>query len=93
VDPFSVSTRQDLGIALVAVGTGPPTHGVSVGAARTHVHWDATTWSRQVLDLAELRDKPLCLSVFIVLWLLCFARTPLYPLGFIVLTPNQVLWH
>jgi Ca2+/Na+ antiporter len=36
VDPFSVSTRQDLGIALVAVGTGLPTLGVSVGAARTH---------------------------------------------------------
>jgi hypothetical protein len=38
---------------------------------------DATTWSRQVLDLAEPRDKPLCLSVLIFLWLLCFARTPL----------------
>jgi hypothetical protein len=38
---------------------------------------DATTWSRQVLDLAEPRDKPLCLSVLILLWLLCFARTPL----------------
>jgi hypothetical protein len=38
---------------------------------------DTTTWSRQVLDLAEPRDKPLCLSVLISLWLLCFARTPL----------------
>jgi hypothetical protein len=54
---------------------------------------DATTWSRQVLDLAEPRDKPLCLSVLIFLWLSCLARTPLQPLGFIVLTPNQVLWH
>jgi hypothetical protein len=26
----------------------------------TLVRWDATTWSRQVLDLAEPRDKPLC---------------------------------
>jgi hypothetical protein len=38
---------------------------------------DATTWSRQVLDLAEPRDKPLCLSVLISLWLSCLARTPL----------------
>jgi hypothetical protein len=38
---------------------------------------DATTWSRQVLDLAEPQDKALCLSVLISLWLLCFARTPL----------------
>jgi hypothetical protein len=39
--------------------------------------WDATTWSRQVLDLAEPWDKPLCLSVLISLWLSCLARTPL----------------
>jgi hypothetical protein len=38
---------------------------------------DATTWSRQVLDLAEPRDKPLCLSVLNSLWLSCLARTPL----------------
>jgi hypothetical protein len=38
---------------------------------------DATTWSRQVLDLAEPRDKPLCLSVLISLWLSCLARTPI----------------
>jgi hypothetical protein len=59
----------------------------------TLVRWDATTWSRQVLDLAEPRDKPLCLSVLIFLWLSGLARIPLYPLGSIVLTPNQVLWH
>jgi hypothetical protein len=29
----------------------------------TLVRWDATTWSRQVLNLAEPRDKPLCPSV------------------------------
>jgi hypothetical protein len=29
----------------------------------TLVHWDAATWTRQVLKLAEPRDKPLCLSV------------------------------
>jgi hypothetical protein len=28
------------------------------------------------LDLAEPRDKPLCLSVLISLWLLRFAKTP-----------------
>jgi hypothetical protein len=38
---------------------------------------DATTWSRQVLDLAEPQDKPLCLSMLISLWLSCLARTPL----------------
>jgi hypothetical protein len=27
----------------------------------TLVRWDATTWSRQVLYLAEPRDKSLCL--------------------------------
>jgi hypothetical protein len=60
------------------------------GLSATLVCWDATTWSRQVLDLAEPRDKPLCLSVLISLWLLCFARTHLQPLGIIVLTLNQV---
>jgi hypothetical protein len=29
------------------------------------------------LNLAEPRDKPLCLSVLIFLWLSCLARTPL----------------
>jgi hypothetical protein len=33
----------------------------------TLVRWDATTWSRQVLDLAEPQDKPMCLSVLIFL--------------------------
>jgi hypothetical protein len=28
-----------------------------------------------VLYLAEPRDKPLCLPVLILLWLLCFAKT------------------
>jgi hypothetical protein len=46
------------------------------GLIATLVRWDATTWSMQVLNLAEPRDKPLCLSVLISLWLLCFARTP-----------------
>jgi hypothetical protein len=31
--------------------------------------------SRQVLDLAEPRDKPMCLFVLIFLWLSCLART------------------
>jgi hypothetical protein len=31
------------------------------GLSATLVHWDATTWSRQVLYLAEPRDKSLCL--------------------------------
>jgi hypothetical protein len=33
------------------------------GLIATLGRWDATTWSRQVLNLAEPRDKPLCLSV------------------------------
>jgi hypothetical protein len=36
----------------------------------TLVRWDATTWSRQVLDLAEPRDKPLChlcVDLFVVI--------------------------
>jgi hypothetical protein len=56
----------------------------------TLVRWDATTWSRQVLYLAEPRDKPLCPSVLILLWLLWFAKTLLQPLGITVLTLNQV---
>jgi hypothetical protein len=33
------------------------------GLSAILVRWDATTWSRQVLNLAEPRDKPLRLSV------------------------------
>jgi hypothetical protein len=40
------------------------------GLIATLVRWDATTWSRQVLDLAEPRDKPLChlcVDLFVVI--------------------------
>jgi hypothetical protein len=33
------------------------------GLIATLVRWDAITWTRQVLNLAEPWDKPLCLSV------------------------------
>jgi hypothetical protein len=56
----------------------------------TLVHWDATTWSRQVLYLAEPRDKPLCLLCCFSLWFLCFTSTPLQLLDSIALTLNQV---
>jgi hypothetical protein len=38
----------------------------------TLVRWDATTWSRQVLVLAEPRDNHRAISVIDLLWLLCF---------------------
>jgi hypothetical protein len=38
----------------------------------TLVRWDATTWSRQVLYLAEPRDNHRVNSVIAFLWLLCF---------------------
>jgi hypothetical protein len=38
----------------------------------TLVRWDATTWSRQVLYLAEPRDNHCVISVIDFLWLLCF---------------------
>jgi hypothetical protein len=44
--------------------------GIQVGP--TLVRWDATTWTRQVLDLAEPRDKPLCLSVIDLLVVIVF---------------------
>jgi hypothetical protein len=62
------------------------------GLSATLVHWDATTWSRQVLYLAEPRDKPLCPLCCFSLWFLCFTSTPLQLLDPIALTPNQVLW-
>ena len=40
----------------------------------TLVRWDATTWSRQVLYLAEPRDKSSCLLCLSLLCLLCFTR-------------------
>jgi hypothetical protein len=56
-------------------------HGIQVdhwitwkGLSATLVHWDATTWSRQVLYLAEPRDKSLCLLCLFSLWPLCFTR-------------------
>jgi hypothetical protein len=60
------------------------------GLSATLVHWDATTWSRQVLYLTEPRDKPLCLLCHFSLWFLCFTSTPLQPLDYIALTLNQV---
>jgi hypothetical protein len=57
-------------------------HGIQVdlwitwkGLSATLVHWDATTWSRQVLYLAEPRDKPSCLLCLFSLWLLCFHKS------------------
>jgi hypothetical protein len=41
------------------------------------VCWDATTWSRQVLNLAEPRDKPLCLSVLISFVVIVFCKNSL----------------
>jgi hypothetical protein len=38
----------------------------------TLVRWDATTWSRQALVLAEPRDNHCAISVIDLLWLLCF---------------------
>jgi hypothetical protein len=44
------------------------------GLSATLVHWDATTWSRQVLYLAEPRDKSPCLLCCLSLWPLCFTK-------------------
>jgi hypothetical protein len=62
----------------------------SEGLSATLVHWDATTWSRQVLYLAGPRDKPLCLLCCFSMWFLCFTSSPLQLLDPIALTPNQV---
>jgi hypothetical protein len=40
----------------------------------TLVHWDATTWTRQVLYLTEPRDKSLCLLCLFSLCQLWFTR-------------------
>jgi hypothetical protein len=37
----------------------------------TLVRWDATTWNRQVLVLAEPRDNHRAISVIDISWLLC----------------------
>jgi hypothetical protein len=37
----------------------------------TLVRWDATTWSRQALVLAEPRDNHCVISVIDISWLLC----------------------
>jgi hypothetical protein len=55
------------------------------GVDRNPRPWDVTTWSRQVLNLTEPRDKPpvsLCVDIFVVImfrknsslatWLYCF---------------------
>jgi hypothetical protein len=55
----------------------------------TLVRWDATTWSRQALVLAEPRDNHCAISVIDFLWLLGFLSSHL---AIIVLTINQVLW-
>ena len=44
------------------------------GLIATLDRWDATTWSRQVLYLAEPRDNHRVISVIEFLWLLCFAK-------------------
>jgi hypothetical protein len=44
------------------------------GLSATLIHWNATTWSRQVLYLAEPRDKPPCLLCCLSLWPLCFTK-------------------
>jgi hypothetical protein len=40
----------------------------------TLVRWDATTWSRQTLVLAEPRDNHRAISVIDPCWLLCFVK-------------------
>ena len=42
------------------------------GLSATLVRWDATTWSRQALVLAEPRDNHRVNSVIAFLWLSCF---------------------
>jgi hypothetical protein len=57
----------------------------------TLVRWDATTWSRQVLYMAEPRDKSLCLlCLSFIVSIVLHKSSPLYSLDFIVLTLNQV---
>jgi hypothetical protein len=57
----------------------------------TLVHWDATTWSRQVLYLAEPRDKILVsLVLVLIVSIVLHKSSPLYSLDFIILTLNQV---
>jgi hypothetical protein len=57
----------------------------------TLVHWDATTWSRQVLYLAEPQDKILVsLVLVLIVSIVLHKSSPLYSLDFIILTLNQV---
>jgi hypothetical protein len=57
----------------------------------TLVRWDATTWSRQVLYLAEPRDKILVsLVLVLIVSIVLHKSSPLYSLDFIILTLNQV---
>ena len=57
----------------------------------TLIRWDATTWSRQVLYLAEPRDKILVsLVLVLIVSIVLHKSSPLYSLDFIVLTLNQV---
>jgi hypothetical protein len=57
----------------------------------TLVRWDATTWSRQVLYLAEPRDKILVsLVLILIVSIVLHKSSPLYSLDFIILTLNQV---
>jgi hypothetical protein len=57
----------------------------------TLVRWDATTWSRQALVLAEPRDNHRAISVIDIFVVIVFCRRLLSShLAIIVLTLNQV---
>jgi hypothetical protein len=57
----------------------------------TLVHWDATTWSRKALVLAEPRDNHRAISVIDIFVVIVFLLRPLSShLAIIVLTLNQV---
>jgi hypothetical protein len=43
----------------------------------TLVRWDATTWSRQALVLAEPRDNHCAISVIDIFVVIVFCETPL----------------
>jgi hypothetical protein len=58
----------------------------------TLVRWDATTWSRQALVLAEPRDNHRAISVIDLVGYCVLLRFLSSHLAIIVLTINQVLW-